>query len=260
MNASLRRFIETLPLITLAVVILGYYNIHSLYGRFHINIYHYLDTSEIILSFASLAYDLTILLVTVIVYLFFSSFRAEPDVEITDKILAERKLRRKLAPFLMAITLGMGTYGIVDDASPLIFIDGTTIAFMSIVLIPIFILDGAYLYEHPILSDIRIYILIPTAFVLFIFYIHVLNGAYHKVLSSGRGKYFVQLTLKDNSQITTNYSFVFVGETRNYFFFYNIKSYTSIIIPTTEVKEIRQRIIGPEFKNIKEFIEGRPEK
>lgn len=51
---------EHIPLVTIVVLISGYFNIHSYYPSFGISIYNYLDPSEIVFSFSSIAFELLV--------------------------------------------------------------------------------------------------------------------------------------------------------------------------------------------------------
>jgi hypothetical protein len=56
-------------------------------------------------------------------------------------------------------------------------------------------------------------------------------------------KYSVSLALKNEEELQTNDSILFVGNTRNFMFFKNKSSNESIIVPLTEVEQIKKHLL-----------------
>src|SRR5688572_12442786 len=60
MTPTIKKLTEAIPFVTVLTILLGYLNFHTYYIFFDINIFSFLDTSEIILSFGAFVFPLII--------------------------------------------------------------------------------------------------------------------------------------------------------------------------------------------------------
>lgn len=148
----------------------------------------------------------------------------------------------------------------VDSATPLIFVDRFNPILFGLVFGPMMLVDLGFFYENVSYKKYRHLAMAVVGVMFFMLFTFVQNQAIHKVLSSGKGKFFVHLLLSGNREIITNKSFVFLGETRNHYFFQNVKTHTNVIVPSSEVKEVRQRLLFWDSTNIVDLIEGNKSK
>jgi hypothetical protein len=92
----------------------------------------------------------------------------------------------------------------------------------------------------------------PIIFLLVtsLFYYEITN-LLNAISTERNPRQYVNLTLQDNRNVVTNDNFYFIGATKNYYFFRNRVSQNNIIIPSSEVKEVRMRKLKREIKKRK---------
>jgi hypothetical protein len=265
MYQYVKKGIELIPLITAAVIVVGYINIHSFYTNFQIDIYSYLETSEIVFSFASIAYDLVFYLLGLSMYLLLTSiipnFFSPHGIESRqfDKKRGNKTFWTIVVLLIVISGIAFGETRLANQRGLLYVPDRANIVFDSIVIIPVLFVDYYLKAFYSILDSLRPYILIVLSFFLFVFYVSMLNRAYYDVLSEGITKYQVELSLNDSTNINSSKTLIFLGQTRKYFFFRDLQSSTNIIIPNHRVDEIRQTLTARKSKTIRGLIEGTDE-
>jgi hypothetical protein len=239
--ASAREITSNLPLLLGVLVIFSFLNIYMYYNLFKINIYQYIDVSELFFSESLFTLVLSSIVIIpvffLLVSLFFSFFKYHPMYLLIVGILIfgcmyfltnpQSDLNELTYDFLLSLALICYYYWArySNNFGLLKFLNRLKIKNR---LVYIFVLRN---------HQIIIY-----SSLLIIFFLSISNKSIARmenILKQG-GKFKVDLLLNTfQKEIHTNKTFVFLGQTKNYYFFRNLKSDTNIIIPTSTIIEAR---------------------
>lgn len=91
---------DLLPIITILLILIGYWDLDTYYGYFDIDIYNYVSTSEILLSFAASLKELIIVLLgagiwgLVFLYIFYGMYEVDAEREKLESQLSEDEKKR----------------------------------------------------------------------------------------------------------------------------------------------------------------------
>ena len=250
---------ELLPLFTVGLILLGTYNVSRFYFWFDVNIFNYLDPSEILFSFTNLLTVLfgfgAVLSINYIIVIYFLS----PSLRKFAQIVFERSqpITRKKVKFIFfsiffllngsLIVLYWSFMAFSDFWSnqPEVHFDTTlvwAIGFDCLLFAYMMILfrDGSMNFKA---QRRRFYVsLILSFLVLLILYFEGRNRLrWWYLVKKGYPKYEVALTMNNDSRIQTNENLVYISSTRNYHFFKNTVSKSTVIIPVSEVKQMHIR-------------------
>lgn len=262
---TLKSLKDYLPLASILLILAGVFNIDNYYSRFGIDIITYLDATEVLFSFASI-YTRTVLPIIILGLLFVYYFNykyvrmkknIEKVVEILDKENPEEesiatfntsleKLRNeariKIYLFLVVTIL----FNIFISHSD-IFIRIHEFAYSFLYLLIILFL-GVILFSYNTIkkssASVPIFFKFETFFIITIILfsaMYVRNEIKATNLTKGYAKHSVILRLDDLRSISTNDSIMFVGSTRNYYFFHNRNSKLNKVIAASKVKEVLQK-------------------
>lgn len=117
-----------------------------------------------------------------------------------------------------------------------------TLSIIFLFLIPLFLFFHLILQSNRFLFKTLEFWTPLVAICLFVLYIYGVNRMKFFLLTSDKiSNYEVTLTLNDSSVVKTDSSFVFVGATKNYFFFREIKTKVNTIIPTSRIIYIKEK-------------------
>lgn len=213
------------------------------YRTFHINIFRYLDLSEISVSFLNI-------IVPTLVYLsalagYFYSLRTYSTYmkKKREKRGIKEKIK-KVSEFWKIENL-QSTWTIIAIASCPIFlyfsqerlsVDMNYFSFRYLIallyaIIPILLATIEYNLK---------FITINTAIILIMASVYEAIGDVHDTIEDSKHTICTIIT-KDNDTITTNEKFYFVGRTNQYLFLYNSTDESNTDIPTSEIKKFHYK-------------------
>lgn len=276
----MERVLKYIPLYTGALIFLGYWNLHFYYRYFEINIYDFVNTGEIIVSFFPIMLDAFIALIIVAIFIGLTALQTE------DVIMKEIKENEWNFRKMFSDLFNKESYTGFKWYRKVIIIILKTIDILVKSLSIIFLIYGVYfsldvishrsqeLYKYYIMvvvsfvitymvvspwitrkiiqdtfikykKDIRMYVIIGEAFLIF-FSINTLSNVKDaKKVLIGKPDYIVSFRYKD-SLYTSDYNFVFIGKTQDYAFFRNLAQNTNVIFPINSLEKITmQRIYYP---------------
>jgi hypothetical protein len=218
---------------TAIIISLAYLDIYFYYNLFQIDIAGYLTVSEIIFPFSfgllSIAIALMYMLLINILYKHINKFFP--------------KLSIVIGPFILICSVTLIAFYIMTKQSifSLHSIPEFYLMFFCFLgfFLPVSISVSTFLKDPPTLT--RNTIIIGLIFSTLVLYLHFINYVKFKNIENGYPKFDVEITRKKEQPIKTNKNFIFIGETANYIFFLSKISQSSVIIPKSEVVEIRKK-------------------
>jgi hypothetical protein len=249
-SENIKSYLELLSLASLSLILVSFVDSYFYYSEFDIEVYKYIDASEVILSFTNPLIDLLYLGVVFAALLGFYILALSQ----VKKLNAKGKRNGVMRLFLVIPVMLL--LNELSKRFPPWEVDERYFDILQLNIIII----GVLLYSLP--SAIEKYnpsvkyfllsnfdkIFIKTflkyfrfVVIVFIVFSHLHYRNYWKVtnLNQSGEKYKVDLYLTDGREIHTHNDFVFVGSTKNYFFFRNLKSEINTVIPSSSVKEQR---------------------
>jgi hypothetical protein len=106
-------------------------------------------------------------------------------------------------------------------------------------------LKDQFTFHHGIAK----FILINT--IIFIFYLVFFTIDNAKKIKNGKGKYDIALTMKTSPMLRTDSTSVYIGQSRNYVFLYNLKRKESSVISKSEINQIQIiHKLAPKYESI----------
>lgn len=243
------KFGKLLPLLSLAIVLFGIFNLDNLYANYGIEIFNYVEVSEILLSFTDLFQALIYLFGYFVIFIvLFIIVVLIPKKKYFDLNNYDAKWLLVGVLILFFLVNWGGIYALYiffgnrPDQSALRF----DYCSLALIIFNFLCLYGIQLLYKRVMRksavtvekyDSFIYQLIPLTFLLLV-YFEIRNNLTHKFHLEGCHKYEMSLMMDDSSQINSNDSIIYIGSTKNFIFFKNIKSERNIIIPSSEVKMV----------------------
>lgn len=227
------------------LVFLGCLKLIVFYKSFDIKIVEYLDSSEVLISFLdSVIFYFSIFVFPILLLLsFFGNTIGKVNAESFNKSLNLKFYLRLLNDFkeyYIAFILGLINIiiflfvGKMNEAKIALFVifPGIYIVFFIVRELRI-AYKKQYNYSIPATYvNIFIILFMMTSFILR----DTLNDV-HKIKQ--QFKYFGSEVQFDNEKIKSDSIITYIGQTRNYIFFYNLKINTSIIYPKTRIVSIK---------------------
>jgi hypothetical protein len=231
----LKQMVKAIPLVYVFLVFYGSIYFYFFYNAFHINIFRYLDISEIAVSFLNVTFEnnIDIFSLSILIYVIFKLLRLYDK----DRIEEENKnnlLQPKWNIILIAVCV-IYIYYVSDNLflynkdQIFVFNDNIGYGILIVLIIISLIID---LIKH------NIKFLILNAMIIFIL-ATVISAVedVQKTLSLSSVKYTTTIITKDNDTIRTNNTCYFVGRTNKYVFLFKSKDTTNEYIPTNEIKK-----------------------
>jgi len=201
-----------LPIILITTILYSFYTTYLYYHKFGINITYYLETTEIVFGLSNSL--VMIILPTIIIGLYFNIYytisKSESNFNFTVNSLSGTQLNIFILFILILMKIPDYFLSTLSDYYHLylisqIFIISSLIYFVSDY--------NKFIFFTPLLY------LILFAFVIF-YPIRISNAAYTNTVDLNKPKFSAKLILQD-STIESATDYYFIGNTNNYFFFYN---------------------------------------
>jgi hypothetical protein len=244
-------FKEILPYYGAFLVFLGVIRLHFFYGEFGVTIENFLDFSEIITSF----FDILILIIIQFILSWFQSYflRNNDDAEYKNEIF--EKLKQKshifkrlkiyilyfgdlIITYLIYILIGILYHFFIQPIkieSLIFFLITIGICFsLGIFIMEIEIKHNKYKFSESEIKSTKIlmFSLISISIVVLISYIQANN------IKTEKNTFGTKIILKDSKEIISDENNYFIGNTKNYVFFYHEKSKITDVIPLSEIKQL----------------------
>ncbi len=266
---SLDTIKQVLPVASGGIIVVSFLNLYFYYqSGFEIRIQNYIEVSEIIFSLTSMTSFAFVIGLIAFSLLIVQREKPENSIEVQPK-LKERsrtkleqfflnsrfRILKKIYGLLSAPRILFGASALLtffyagrvknESALEKIAIDHLSFEMSFFVLILVgatsFSLLNPAIYNSPRLSKldlIRLFWSIGFWILAFIVTRNILSA---KLILSGHHKFEVHLAMKDNSKVQTTDSIAFVGSTKNFHFFRNLKSNENYIYPASEVRSITMK-------------------
>jgi hypothetical protein len=227
---------EQIPLYTVLLIVVSYFNMYNYYNMFAIPIYNYIDVSEIIFSISStfnLIFMTIAMLAGVGVYKAIMGDReGEPRKDETRNGRVKKVfllLGLYWMPALCTIGIAVGVI-IVPFYVPEFLID----LYFAIYILWVFtdFSDMEYIQLYPRYRRLMQYTLVIFFTMLFF---TTKNYAWHKAVILGAPKYNIEMKLKDNTVISSTNNFHYIGSTAKFIFMYDAFSKKSMTYSKDDV-------------------------
>jgi hypothetical protein len=261
---NLKKLVEISPIIASFLVFLGFLKLDLYYRYWDINIFNYLDFSEIILSFLNDLYILIFFLVIMSLQglLGLSAIAiigsrqskkvvVEPNKnDNVDQLSLDLDVER-VQPFQKQINFmdrlvqqmdetyltGVVVITIMTAISYCLFFNFTNMIWLYISII--LLLQGLALVLFKLFEGANVNIPLTTISVLVII-AFALSKTYFDIKNTENEPKKMALLNNNGEKINTTNDFIFLGKTANYFFFFDNVNKESWIYPSSEVKRIEQ--------------------
>jgi hypothetical protein len=222
-----------IPVFTLLAIIMGTINVYSYYANFRIDILPYLSPTEILFSFASIMFELIIVVGMLLIIYWLDYYFELNSVKGPGTMRWKKPAGYWVVLYLVSIAACIG-------GSVLYFYQsrGTLLLlYMSVVSLPVVLTDMYLLAPNKSVKK-RTAILFLLIVALSTAYIYIHNRA--KFLRFNEDKPTIQyvITLNNGVELQTDERRRFVGHTNNYFFFKDMKDSKIEIIPTSLIEKI----------------------
>ncbi|WP_347840196.1 hypothetical protein [uncultured Draconibacterium sp.] len=265
----MKTIIQYLTFCYFLLIIFGYLNMYIYYTFFEVEIYNYINITELALSFTSILLSLLIVATPRLINILLSIFDEEEEknkrnpVVTLYKLLTVRRFRKKFSLWtkIKVLLSIVGAYRLLmlyialDNLIPIIrAYNKNDSALLDVGLSSIFI---TLLFLYYAISPIfyKLFDKISTIFyeekndtfsfitmhiMLFLIFIFSFNAIKQKKVKIGYPLYEATIILEDK-QIKTKGDIAFVGQTQNFIFLRNLKTEENIILKNTEIIEIHKK-------------------
>jgi MFS family permease len=218
------------------LVFCGALYFHFYYNTFHINIFRYLDVSEISVSFLHILIPTVIVIGVLVGYFYcivsFPKLKNKKKVESAVKKVKPLLSMKKIQSIWVFIAFAVCTVFlfISNDrlSTSMTFYHDRDIFGFIFILIPIILTFLKYNLKFVTINTVIIFIMAS---------VYNAIGDVQSTIEGSQKTTWTILT-KDNDTIITNKKFYFVGRTNQYVFLYNSIDGTNIDIPVSEIKKI----------------------
>ena len=255
---------ENISIITILIIIVGYYDMYTYYQKFGINIYNYLEPTEIIFAFSSIFQASIKILTTILIGVVFTIVTIrEKKMSATEMSsqLIRNELKQQLKNGWLLVGVLVLVLGCVIVLN-LLFKTSLTITEEDLVILYSFIcvdsfmltkililnkkikmINGAGITDEKIERVEKSHYNVVCCFIFLVvitFFNHRNSIKYGNVLS-GNPKYSVQIS---PTPIDFSLNSQYVGSTKSYVFFYDnalikVKAYPERNIDLVSIKELR---------------------
>lgn len=265
------------PVYTGVLIFFGYLNLHFFYRKFSINIYEFINTGELILSFLPILLTLLIIFSVLFILFITATGRGKSSTELTKyeeekfniKIQWKYFKERYIAEYLN--TLHWFKQIVTVLFSPIVFFLSFSIYIINIIAIivviqylvsypkqfyelryaiSVFFVFNYVLYSNYFTSKIirdlndflkretKTFILYLEAIFIYLFFNFLYNYSDAQMVLDGKPQYNVSFTYNDSNIVTDN-SIVYVGKTQNYLFVHDIPTKLNFIYQTDKIGNLK---------------------
>ena len=266
----MKDFPKTISMLSAFLLALGFVNNYGFYSHFDIEIFTYLNSSEIILSFLPMVIPLLISFLIIIYLSLIEDYKLDNEKKY-NSFIANKDLTF-WGPFRDLIKLARNKFKTNDKSGNIIYYFIVQIFFRLLYVIVFWVLTYSYFkafiekeelpYNSPIIFFtisiiwltittykaskyfIRKYKKISNAMSITLFLLGFLGIIYlynsfkaFKILGDNP-IYSVELTTKDHC-LKTDKGFVYIGKTKEYYFFRNLKIHENIIYNDRNIEKIK---------------------
>lgn len=254
---------STLKYIPLILVIIGYVNLHSFYISFGINIYNYIDSLELILSFSPILYELSFMALSTILGLSLSAiFRKSESneksetsdnskIKIIDRdFISKAHWTEYLNELFSAITKRGHLYLIVlwsiaffyilynYEPEKLANISEAMLGAIYFLFLFMFLNTWISLESHFGLKNVnRVMVLVLIVSFTLTVYVISYNKIKAKNIILGNPKYEVVIETNEKT-IRTDSTTHFIGSTREYQFLYDRQNEIVVVVGNSGIKQL----------------------
>lgn len=278
--------LKYVPFLTGVLIFLGYLNLQFYYRYFNINIYEFITTGELVLSFLPILFTI-IIVVIILIFIavvgnsnIHNSAYSEREKEKFDSKLQKQKFYenynfenlKKLKWYKQLIILVISPIQFILSFSfHIVVIIGVIIILYEIstnpkqiykikvfigVIFGLLYIGYSNFFTDKILDDLnrifrrnmKYYLLTAEASFVLMFYNITFNYCDASRVLDGKPEYFVSFKYNDSLYYTNNKN-VYVGKTQEYIFTYDINSNLTYIFPAKEVMNLNMTKI--EYSNEK---------
>lgn len=211
---------EIVPILTIGIVLLGFFNVYHYYSLFGIVITPYLETTEIIFSFSSLFISLIFIFSLLLVVLLFIIIGLEvrwikPEGNTSIRMLVT------LAIILLPI------YAFIYFFGSLMVVENPLDAVVIHLILLIAVLTIGKVARYKIVIIFFVYS------ICFLAYRNIVD--FKKITNELQHSYHVNLKLEDVN-LSTSKDFFYIGSTRRYVFFWDSFSKKAMVYPLSDIK------------------------
>jgi hypothetical protein len=271
------KFIKASPKLTAVLIFLGYWDLHFYYKYFDIQIYDFINTGEVIVSFFPIALDVFIYCAIFFIFLGFAYFTSdseeydkkqneiyEDDWKLLKKIkllfkkdiYEGRKWYKKIIYFTLSlfevvmriIVLLIFTYTIYKSFVLIKYESKELYKYYFMVIIDIvilFIMLDHFIpkklidnYYRRNKKNIGRIVLASEFIILFLILNTVSNYKDAMKILSGKPKYNISFVYKDSLYKTDSVT-VYIGKTQNYLFIRNLQNNTNQIFHSDKIENLK---------------------
>lgn len=249
---------EYLPTVTIALTLIGFFDLYFYFRLFNIDIYNFLDVVEIIFSFSSIfLYFVGLVLALLLLYasLLIMVIPFSRNEKLMGRLERLTNARRKFKTSKFAM-YGRRFFGI---AIVLIFIsflvDKFFFPYSPVYETEIVIMFGALFigglvlvadYPKEALDEVNASTILVALLAFFMTFIAARDYFKFKNVVHGFPATIVTLTMGDDTHFTSGHAgqgqagsgLYFIGATKGFYFFWNKVNRTTQIIPVSEIKRI----------------------
>lgn len=232
---------EYLPLLYILLVCVSYIIMNSYYSVFNLDFINYLSFQEIIYIFLPISK----FIILVIVFSLFNSFYNQllnlvnkrkkiykSKVSIFKKIPTVLK---KIVSYTLLIASLYILFNFLGFFNKYFYYNHYIVFVVMTIVFVIFCLKLYEIYHNGNEKDIPL--LLISGSLTFVFLFAFIQKTEGSLILNGSPAYNVEI-VKENETFKSSDSLVYFGETKNYFFFRNLKSNKNIIIPNENVSKI----------------------
>ena len=232
---------ENIPLLTILIIGLGYFRLKIYYNEFDIEIYNYIQLSEILTSFLDYLTAFTILLVILIGGLLTNTVLSDKPTGKDFKSSLNNFYNKNIGTVILAAVFG-GIYGAYQQYDK----TQDTKAALGMILISALVIALISVFHFTIRSEFVDKTLSKIFLVSFIL-MTVIGGALFLGKVEAKNKkeeykvrnYIIQT---DSKVITTNKSIIYIGKTENFYFLYNDSLKETSIFNKDQIRTVKVKV------------------
>jgi len=225
------------------LIFLGVLKLTVYYNAFNVSINHFLELSEVVTSFLNdlLFITYVILGTSLFDFLLTNDYDVERRNEFFNSYIGERKLlrRMKFAAFRFAPIISVNIVFILLLFFNNTYFIRTTLVFINLQTLLQFLLleyrkKHLEFYKQPLSPS-----LYNSILYLIMVLILLLNNTYNEIHEVKESKKFIRTSFTtEKGVIKSDSTHYYIGQTKNFLFFYNEEKKMTTVFPISEIKQI----------------------